>query len=54
LGFGYDPIFLLDGGNKTMAELPLEKKNQLSHRALAIQSMLPTLRVRLGLEPGSK
>lgn len=54
LGFGYDPIFLVNGGVKTMAELPMEEKNLLSHRALAIQSMLPTLRVRLGLEPDSK
>lgn len=38
-GFGYDPIFLVDGYQKTMAELSMQEKNQLSHRALAMQAM---------------
>lgn len=50
MGFGYDPIFLLHGIGRTMAELEMEEKNRLSHRANAIQAILPILRKRLGLE----
>lgn len=42
-GFGYDPIFLLDGIDKTMAELSMDEKNRLSHRARAILAAKPLL-----------
>jgi XTP/dITP diphosphohydrolase len=37
-GFGYDPIFLLPDSGLTMAQLPLQEKNQLSHRARAVRA----------------
>jgi XTP/dITP diphosphohydrolase len=37
-GFGYDPIFLLSELGKTMAELSVEEKNRLSHRARAVMN----------------
>jgi XTP/dITP diphosphohydrolase len=42
-GFGYDPIFLIQGLGKTMAELSMEEKNRLSHRAKAIAAAKPIL-----------
>jgi XTP/dITP diphosphohydrolase len=42
-GFGYDPIFLLPGLGKTMAELSMPVKNTLSHRAQAVISARPYL-----------
>ena len=42
-GFGYDPIFLLSELGKTMAELTMEEKNRLSHRARAVMNAKETL-----------
>jgi XTP/dITP diphosphohydrolase len=42
-GFGYDPIFLLPELNKTMAELNMEEKNRLSHRAKAVMNAIRLL-----------
>lgn len=42
-GFGYDPIFLVDGTDKTMAELEPDTKNRLSHRGKAVLGMIAQL-----------
>ena len=42
-GFGYDPIFYLPELDKTMAELPLEVKNQVSHRGQAARKVSQVL-----------
>ncbi|MCI0901735.1 MAG: non-canonical purine NTP pyrophosphatase, partial [Chloroflexi bacterium] len=43
-GFGYDPVFYLPSYQKTMAQLPLDVKNKISHRANAAQKVLETLK----------
>ena len=48
-GFGYDPIFFIPETNCTMAELSMEQKNRLSHRALAVKNALPLLQKVLSL-----
>ena len=47
-GFGYDPIFFIPELGHTMAELEMDEKNQLSHRARAIQNAIPILKRVLG------
>jgi XTP/dITP diphosphohydrolase len=47
LGFGYDPLFLVPALGRTMAELPLDEKNRLSHRAAAFRALADALRATL-------
>lgn len=42
-GFGYDPLFLLPEKGRTMAELPLDEKNAVSHRAAAFKALAQAL-----------
>lgn len=43
-GFGYDPLFYLPSYGKTMAELPIEEKNKISHRGRALRALLEKLK----------
>lgn len=49
-GFGFDPIFVPDGYTYTVAELPMQVKNAISHRARAIATIRPFL-LRLARSP---
>jgi len=42
-GFGYDPIFVPEGEGRTAAELPAAEKNAVSHRARALEALVPLL-----------
>ncbi len=42
-GFGFDPVFFVPEFEKTMAELPMEQKNRISHRARAIAQLVPVI-----------
>lgn len=42
-GFGYDPLFIPQGYGKTYAEMTIEEKNTLSHRAMAMQKAVQFL-----------
>lgn len=39
-GFGYDPVFVPDGADKTFAEMTLEEKKDFSHRSKAVQKLV--------------
>lgn len=48
-GFGYDPIFYFPEYKKTMAEMDMDEKNRLSHRAKAVMNAIPILKKIFGL-----
>ena len=43
-GFGYDPVFLVDSTGKTYSEMSMAEKNALSHRSLAVQKAIASLK----------
>lgn len=43
-GFGYDPVFVPDGAEKTFAEMPLIEKNIFSHRKKAVEKLIEHLK----------
>jgi XTP/dITP diphosphohydrolase len=45
-GFGYDPVFLVEGTGKTMAELSTEEKNHISHRGQAVRQLIAELKTQ--------
>lgn len=51
-GFGYDPLFLLPERGVTLAELSLDEKNAISHRARAVAAAAPVLRWLLASRDG--
>ena len=53
-GFGYDPYFLDEATGLTAAELPLERKNELSHRGKAIRALIARLMVEAGCIGGAQ
>jgi XTP/dITP diphosphohydrolase len=49
-GFGYDPVFQIEGSGLAMAEIPASEKNRISHRAQAFTALSDAIRAKLGSE----
>ena len=47
-GFGYDCLFYVDKYNKTMAEMTMEEKNEISHRGIAMRELIKKINKKLG------
>ena len=43
-GFGYDPIFLPDGFEESFAQMSVKRKNEISHRGLAVKKLIEFLK----------
>ena len=52
-GFGYDPLFIVGAGNRTMAELTPDEKNRVSHRGQAAHAARRFVEARLAATPPS-
>ena len=46
-GFGYDPVFFVPEVGKTLAEMSLDQKNRISHRAIAFKKAKDILRKKI-------
>lgn len=49
-GFGYDCLFYVEKFGKTMAEMTMEEKNEISHRGIATRNLIKKINEKLGLE----
>lgn len=53
-GFGYDPIFVPEGGNRTTAEMSAQEKDAISHRGRAFRALAVHIRELVGGAPASE
>lgn len=53
-GFGYDPLFFMPERGRTMAELSMDEKSAISHRARALDRAMPLLRRAFGREEAGR
>ncbi|MFC6258959.1 non-canonical purine NTP pyrophosphatase, partial [Kocuria oceani] len=52
-GFGYDPVLLPEGSDRSVAQLTRAEKNAVSHRGRAMTALLPHLLAALGADTGA-